>query len=284
MFSRILYSNQSPKKSKPDDVIDLTDTTIIQSSSEEELSQVLITPKKRKQHRLPPTQSPPICSQTSENSMILKVKPLVPHAISSVANSERTDLSEQNSMKSEVQSPPPNTKIMYDLDSDSSSSMFENENDLSQVLGVVDKRKLKTKNNQCIVKEEQLFHELPNSSSKSCKRSSSSKETSLEISTTSSKINDRGKKWNKASVSTALPLLPHTSPKKVHSLHPKHKSLKKSYDFDIYEYVPSFSDLAVKKKQEFADWFFHNHSTCLCVVVGPTGSGKVFFILIHSHI
>lgn len=257
MFSRILYNHQSPKKSREADIIDLSTTNIIQTSSDEECSQILFSPKKKKLKRLHSTQSPPIKSQQSDYSLQIKGKPLLKRVVNSVRDSDKGD--EQYTNTNELKGSKSDSSSEDDYTTDSSGSLFDKESDFSQDLETVNKMKLKS----VLVNDSIIEEVLP-----ICKPS---KPQIISPSVSS-------KKWKKSTTSNHLPSFPHTSPQKVHSLPPSIKSNRTTkYDFDIYDYTPPLSSIAIgdPSKQSFSEWYFYNHSSTFCILLGPPGSGKV---------
>lgn len=276
MLSRILYSNQSPKKTRQLVTADFNNAIIVQTSSDEECSQVLMIPGEDSQFKFLSKQSLPKESQqsnTNDSIMLSHHSSQVLHS-SEVFDKRDKESSESNNMNALDLRSLSNTNDQ----SSSSSPIFEKESDFSQLINT--KKTRECGNDPFQVVGTRLYGENNesriDSTKKSYKRSFGISNNAHQ--TTSS---TGAKKWVKSQTTSKLPEFPRTSPLKMHSLPSSAKSNRNTkYDFDIYDYTPSYSSIAIRNpiKQSFSDWFSQSRGTSLCVLLGPAGSGKVICI------
>ena len=284
MFSRILYNQLSPKKSRHVNQSQFGNSSIIQTSSDDECSQILLSPSKGKRSLHKRNLQSPIKSENDTEKELNKYSCSDSQSLAPVENSRIICLSSSDSSSTSSSSSSNSTSSQSESEreeeSESSDSLFEKEDDYSQSLGIVRKKNtsyIQNENDRIVIEKDD--EKLP---TKSLKRSRSQfmtttkeKEKDFSISKSNSTMN---RKWHSSQVSHCLPVLPHTSPKKVHKLPSSVKSsISSPYCTDIYDYIPPFHSLAIRDtiKQSFSSWYYQSFGNCLCIIFGPPGCGKV---------
>lgn len=273
MFSRILYSNQSPKKSRQLDTVDFNNNAIVQTSSDEECSQVLMSSSGDSQFKSLSRQlAPKELQQPNTSDSITLKHQLSQVACSSEISGERNDESlESNNMNVLDLCSSSDTEDQ----SSSSIGLCEKESDCTQLLKT--KKTKKDINDRFQVIGTRIDggnnESKLDSTKKSYKRSFSEPNNAHQSTSLAGT-----KKWKRSQATSKLSELPHISPLKMHSLPSLVKSNHNTkYDFNIYDYTPSYSNIAIRNpvKQSFSDWFSESRGSCLCILLGPSGSGKV---------
>ena len=281
MFSRILYNQLSPKKSRHVNQSQFGDSSIIQTSSDDECSQILLSPSTGKRSLRKQNLQSPIKSENNLEKELNKYSCSDSQSLAPVENSRIICLSSSDSSSSDsTSSSTSQSGSELEEESESSDSLFEREDDYSQSLGIIRKKNashIQNENDRIVVEKDD--EKLP---MKSLKRSRSQfmktkKEKEKDISVLKSNSN-MNRKWHSFQVSSSLPVLPHTSPKKIHKLPSSVKSsISSPYCTDIYDYIPPFHSIAVREpiKQSFSSWYYQSYGSCLCILFGPPGCGKV---------
>lgn len=275
MFSRILYSNQSPKKSRQLATVDFNNNAIVQTSSDEECSQVLMSSSGDSQFKSLSKQLPLKELQQSNTSDSITLK----HQLSQVGcnskiswkrNDETLESNNMNVLdlcsSSDTEDQSSSSIDLFEKESDciqllKTKKTIKDMNDPFQVIGT----RIDGRNNESKLDSTKKSYKRPFGVSNNAHQSTSSAGT---------------KKWKRSQPTSKLSELPHISPLKMHSLPSLAKSNHNTkYDFDIYDYTPSYSNIAIRNpvKQSFSDWFSQSRGSCLCILLGPAGSGKVVF-------
>lgn len=281
-----MYNNLSPKKCRPHEMTDLEHSIIVQTSSDEECSQILKSPvKKRKQTRKEEDLTR-LHSELSSQSVEVISKSISKRAILS--------LSEDGESTQE-------TVEMADLSSlssnscDSSSSLFDKESDSS----LPQKHGYRVTNSPIdspiLIKHED---EVPVRSKKRPNPLSESlnqhpvllSPSPVPVPTNSSvpvSLSNHPKQWVSLRKKQGAPkkVLSSLPPPSTNKVVPTKSHYTNSIPNDIYNYVPSVQALAIKKSYltKFENWILSNGvSDKLCILTGPTGCGKVI-PLDHIH-
>lgn len=311
MFTRMVYNSQSPKKCRPQQMTELEHSMIVQTSSDEECSQVLSSSVCRKMQTAMSDSVSVTKSQSSSGSAEFVAKATSKR----IVRSPSKDASEESLSSSSS------------ADEDSSSSLFDKESDSSESSPVVhsDTSPLVIKPMAVEQSQDRLFGSMVHSKKRRVEFQTTEKTRSSEVNevhgvgmtmtatpktvTATSKTattehtnkgapntvtaipamtlttvptnRRRPKQWNKRTPkSTTLPALPSASPTKSSKQPPGlyQERLSSALGEDIYSYVPPLETIAVKPAavSQFQQWIQSNGiSNKLCILTGPTGCGKV---------
>ena len=272
---------------------ELEHSIIVQTSSDEECSQVLSSSVYRKMQTPMSDAVSVIKSQSSSGSAEFVAKATSKRIVKSISEDESDDSPSSSS---------PN-------DEDSSSSLFDKENDSSESspVAVSDTSPLVIKPMAIEQSQDRLFGSMVHSKKRKVEFQTGEKApmrkgkkrsgvamipaksvptvpaavVSTMTTTTVPTNRRRPKQWNKrVPKSTTLPALPSASPtkssKQPSGLYQERPS--NTVGEDIYNYVPPLEAIAVKPAavSQFQQWIQSNGITNkLCILTGPTGCGKV---------
>lgn len=232
---------------------------IIQTSSDEEDSQVGLSPRKKKSSRFASHLSPSPVSQQSTLFLNKKMDDTKNESASGLEDSFKIPVfRKRNSKSMDLES---SSSTSSEEESDS-SCLFEKEEAIPQNISAYGSINEFQEEADCAI----LKIETTSVGKSSIKRSHSIPQhpsSSASIST---------RKWKKVGQSSSFPVFPHTS------IPPANRMKRNTrFDYDIYEYVPSLKDIAIRNplKESFANWYFQKEGCSLCILAGPPGCGKV---------
>ena len=277
----MMYNNQSPKKCRPQEMTDLEHSIIVQTSSDEECSQILKSPIKKRKQFLKEDDPGLLRSQLSSQSVEVVSKSISRRAIMSL--SEDGESTEESIEIADLTSSSSDS-------GESSSSLFEQEGDSSEPLERVRRSSNGQKNSPLMIKP---VAEVEHRSKKRLIPFSDSSQQRLILQSPSpvplpvnpsaaTPTSKRPKQWVSMikkqvvpkSVLSSLPPTSSKKPVKIQACSPE------SVTKDIYNYVPSVDELAIKKSSrvQFENWVLIEGVTDkLCILTGPPGCGKVIF-------
>ena len=272
-----MYNNLSPKKCRPQEMTDLEHSIIVQTSSDEECSQILKSPIKRRR-QIPKEEDPAqMHSEFSSQSFEMISKSISKRAILSLSE-------DGESTQETIEIADPTSSSSGSCDS--SSSLFEQEGDSSEPLDkglhVSDSRTdslvLIKQDAEVEYRSKKRHNPLSMSSSQHPVLLSPSPVPVPSNSSVPMSLSKRPKQW--ASVlkkqgvpKTVLSSLPPPSTNKVVST-----EFHATDSIPNDNYVPSVNKLAVTKSYlvKFENWVLSEGvSDKLCILTGPPGCGKV---------
>ena len=244
MFSRILLNQQSPKKCRKQEMSSLEQSTIVQTSSDDEFAK---EKNSGQEVVLPNARVLRTKSHSSSNSVELKVRSALRRTIGSDSSSSEAD-----------DSPTPTTE----LSTDSTESLFERERDESPPV------------EQSAKKYAPIRSALPIQPRSDSVDTDSlilpvkkSRKRSFQL---PSQARSHPKSWK--------PISPHPPNHVFRSRNSLSRSAVTTLATpDIYAYVPSFDNVVVRNatKQQLRYWVENERQSAFCILCGPPGSGKV---------